>query len=118
MADDKPTAQPIIFHCACGQPLHPYVIAGPLYHEYVVALDTEANFVRHYVPPTGDDLPLEAYQEWWEIYSGDLVYASSYAVVEQWMGQWAGSPPPLVHDLVNSDGTRRYTAPPHERMDP
>lgn len=107
--------QPILYHCSCGASLHPYVIAGALYHEYIVALDTEANFVRHFAPPTPETtegLNEETRRDWWELYQGDLIYAASFAWAEAWMGR--GQPmrqPP--HDIYNPDGTRRYTAPPH-----
>lgn len=105
--------QPILFHCSCGAALHPYVICGPIYHEYIVALDTEANFVRYYAPPTTADtagLTIDEYNDWMDLYHGDLVYAQSYARVEAWIAGGGGH----VHDIRNADGSPRWTASPHK----
>ncbi len=100
--------------CSCGAPLWGYILAGPLYEEYVTTATPE-NMDRLRTPPPETH---EAYEVWWDIYrTGDLIFAASMATAQAWQ---TNNQQPLArrHDIRNKDGSLRYQAPAHESEPP
>lgn len=97
--------------CSCGALLWGYILAGPLYEEYVVSATPENVAALDNPPPeTTDD-----YANWWDFYhTGDLLFAASIATAQAWQ---ENNQQPLArrHDIRNRDGSYRYQAPAHER---